>query len=186
MTSTPVTGFVLAGGLSTRMGRDKALLDWHGTSLLSYMVDLLRHATNHVEVVGRDHFPDRLPGHGPLSGLATALTITSTDNNVIIAVDLPLLTKDFLHFLSKAAKRSKQPLLACKIGSHFPLCLGIKRTLLPDVEKRLGRGDLSIHGLIEGSDSQIISESELRGAGFESSIFRNLNTPQDYLEMRGE
>jgi molybdenum cofactor guanylyltransferase len=184
MNSTPVSGFILAGGSSTRMGRDKALLDWHGAPLLSHMVDLLQQATNHVQVVGRDHLPDRLPGRGPLSGIATALTITSTDTNLIVAVDLPFLTKEFLIFLRQAAERSKDRVLACKIGSHFPLCIGIKRTLLPDLERRLSKGALSIYGLIEGSDTKIISESELRSAGFESSIFQNLNTPQDYLEMR--
>jgi molybdenum cofactor guanylyltransferase len=185
MTTTRMSGFVLAGGQSTRMGRDKALLDWHGSPLLSHMVTLLQHPTDSVKVVGRDHLPDRLPGRGPLSGIATALTITSTDNNLIVAVDLPLLTKDFLMFFRRTAEHSKRPLLACKIGSHFPLCLGIRRAILPEVEQRLDKGDLSIHGLIEGSDTEIISESQLRDAGFDSSIFRNLNTPEDYLAMRG-
>jgi molybdopterin-guanine dinucleotide biosynthesis protein A len=167
------------------MGSDKALLDWHGRPLLSHMVALLRHATNDVQVVGRDRLPDHLPGRGPLSGIATALTVTSTESNLILAVDLPLLTNDFLTYLRLAAEHSKRPLMACKIRSHFPLCLGIRRTLLPQVQQRLSKGDLSIRGLIEGSDAEIISESQLSERGFESSIFRNLNTPEDYLSMQG-
>src|SRR5437870_4561317 len=115
MTTTQVNGFILAGGRSSRMGSDKALLDWHGGPLLNHMVDLLRHATNDVQVVGRDRLPDHLPGRGPLSGIATALTVTSTDSNLILALDLPLLTKEFLTFLRLAAEHSKRPLLACKI-----------------------------------------------------------------------
>src|SRR5215470_3369376 len=94
-----LTGFVLAGGKSTRMGRDKALLDWHGQTLLNHMVELLRTAADPVLVVGRNPLPDRLPGLGPLSGIATALEFSSTDANLIIAVDLPHLTKDFLKYL---------------------------------------------------------------------------------------
>src|SRR6516225_2046903 len=104
MVSTPISGFILAGGRSTRMGRDKALLDWHGMPLVNHMSTLLRYATDDVKVVGRDHFPDRLPGLGPLSGIETALRLTSTDNNLIVAVDLPLLTKELLVFLQRAAE----------------------------------------------------------------------------------
>ena len=184
MTSIPMGGFILAGGRSTRMGRDKALLDWHGTPLLSHMVALLEEATDEVKVVGRNHLPDRLPGCGPLSGIETALTITSTENNLIVAVDLPFLTKNFLRFFRQRAELSKCPVLACKIRSHFPLCIIVKRTLLAEVEQRLAKGDLSIHGLIEGSDPEIITESDLRKHGFEPDIFRNLNTPEDYINCR--
>jgi molybdopterin-guanine dinucleotide biosynthesis protein A len=183
--TTLVNGFILAGGRSTRMGTDKALLDWHGRTLLSHMIDLLQNATDDVQVVGRDLQLDHLPGLGPLSGIATALSITSTDNNLILAVDLPLLTKDFLTYFRETAEYSKRPMLACKIGSHFPLCLGIRRKLLPEVQRRLSRGELSVRALIRDSDAEVISESELHKRGFGSSIFRNLNTPDDYVELRG-
>src|SRR5712691_2702186 len=120
MPPMPMNGFVLAGGKSTRMRRDKALLDWHGRPLLLHMVDLLRSATDDVQVVGRDRLPDRLPGRGPLSGIATALAITSSDANLMLAVDLPLLTKDFLIYLRSQIERSSRPLFVCKIESHFP------------------------------------------------------------------
>ncbi len=177
----PVNGFILAGGRSSRMGQDKALLVWHGTPLLTHMVNLLRHATNNVQVVGRDPLPDRMPLCGPLSGIATALAISSTESNLILAVDLPFLTEDFLVHLRLTVENSTSPLVACKIGSHFPLCLGIRRVLLPEVERRLARGDLSVHGMIEDSQSQIISESQLHAGGFSLSLFRNINTPEDYL-----
>ena len=181
--TTRVNGFILAGGRSTRMGTDKALLDWHGHTVLDHMVALLRHATDDVQVVGRDLHLDHLPGLGPLSGIATALTITSTDNNLILALDLPLLTKTFLTYFRETAEHSRRPMLACKIGSYFPLCLGIRRQLLPAVEQRLSRGELSVRGFIQDVDAEIISESELHKRGFPSSIFRNLNTPDDYRTM---
>ena len=63
-----MNGFILAGGKSSRMGRDKALLDWHGRPLVAHMVQVLETATDEVRVVGRDPLPDRVPGRGPLSG----------------------------------------------------------------------------------------------------------------------
>jgi molybdopterin-guanine dinucleotide biosynthesis protein A len=94
-----VTGFVLAGGNGTRMGRDKTSLDCHGRTLLQHMVELLHGVLDGVNVAGRDQGPDRLLGLGPLSGIATVFEFTSTDANLIIEVDLPHLTKDFLKYL---------------------------------------------------------------------------------------
>jgi molybdopterin-guanine dinucleotide biosynthesis protein A len=180
MTAAPVSGFVLAGGKSTRMGRDKALLDWHGRTLLDHMLDLLRSVADPVHVVGRDQLPDQLPGLGPLSGIATALDTSSTDANIIVAVDLPHLTHDFLKYLRLRLENSSYPLLACKIGSEIPLCLGIWRPMLPEIKRRLSAGRLSIRGMIEDNSTETISEAQLIQSGFSPLIFRNLNTPGDY------
>jgi len=179
-THQTVTGFILAGGKSSRMGRDKALLDWHGQSLLQHMIDLVSTVAEPVHVVGRGQLPDRVAGRGPLSGIVTALATSQTDTNLVVAVDLPLLTQDFLKYLMSRLKISQQPLLACKIGSHFPLCFGLGRTLLSELEKRLQGGDLSIRAFIKGNDAELITEVELRQAGFDASIFRNINTEEDY------
>ena len=179
-TRQDLTGFILAGGKSSRMGRDKALLDWHGRTLLEHMVDLISSVTNNVHVVGRDPLPDRLPGRGPLAGIATALEISGTDTNLVVAVDLPLLTKEFLNYLRSQAELSNDRLITCKIGSDYPLCLVIRQALLPEVHSRMTGKDLSLHGWIENSAARIISESELRGGGFNPSQFRNINTEDEY------
>lgn len=178
------TGFILAGGKSTRMGRDKALLDWNGRTLLDHMVDLISSAVDKVHVVGRAHLPDRLPGHGPLSGIATALETSETDTNLVVAVDLPLLSKEFLKYLRSQADLSHDLLIACKIGADFPLCLVIRKALAPEIRSRLASHDLSIHDLVENSPARVISESELRDAGFNPSQFRNINTEDDYRSAR--
>ena len=178
-TAPRMTGFVLAGGKSTRMGRDKSLLDWHGRTLLEHMVGLLSTATDRVQVVGRDPLPDRLRGLGPLSGIATALETSETDANLVVAVDLPLLTQDFLKYLRLQTERSNHAIVTCKIGSEFPLCLGVRRSLLPEVQRRLRANQLSVHGLIEDSDAGLIDWPD-------PSIFRNINTPADYWGADGK
>jgi molybdenum cofactor guanylyltransferase len=180
MSTVPVNGFILAGGKSSRMGRDKALLDWHGRPLVSHMIHILEDVTDQVQVVGRDPLPDRVPGHGPLSGIATALEVSPTDANLILAVDLPFLTKDFLLYFRSQIERSSRRLIACKIGSYFPLCLGVRKALLPEIERLLSSEDRSLHGWIAGSDAEILAEPQLQSTGFDAAMFRNLNTPEDY------
>jgi molybdenum cofactor guanylyltransferase len=175
-----ITGFILAGGKSTRMGRDKSLLNWHGTTLLEHMFHLLQTVADPVHIVGRDLLPDRQPGLGPLSGIETGIEASSTDANIFVAIDLPLLTENFLVYLRSRIENSSHPLIACKIGSAFPLCLGVWRPMLPEIKRRLASRVLSVRALVEAGASEIINETELIEAGFNSSIFRNINTEEDY------
>ena len=180
-----LSGFILAGGNSSRMGRDKALLNWHGQTLLDHMSALLRVVADPVQVVGRSALPDRVPGLGPLSGIATGLEASFTDANLFVAVDLPFLTREFLKYLKSRIENSSHPLLACKVGSQFPLCLGIWRPMLPEIKRCLSAGELSVRGLIELDSSEIISEIELRREGFDEDIFKNINRPEDYSSGGG-
>ena len=59
-----ITGFVLAGRQSRRMGRDKAMLDWRGQRLLDHMTQLLSTVADPVQIIGRGALPDRIPNCG--------------------------------------------------------------------------------------------------------------------------
>ena len=77
-------------------------------------------------------------------------------------------------------------MLACKIGSYYPLCLGIWRPMLPEIKRYLAAGQRSVHGIIEGTASEVILEADLLAAGFDLAMFRDLNTPKDYeTELQG-
>ena len=171
-----VNGFVLAGGKSTRMGRDKAALPWHGRTLLDHMIGLLSAAADLVRVVGRGELPDRVPNRGPLGGMATALEVSETDANLVVGVDLPLLTPEFLQYLRLRTEESTRPIVACKLESNFPLCLGLRKSLLPAIEQRLASGKLSIHTLIETSGAELFSWPD-------AAIFKNINTPADLANL---
>lgn len=148
-------------------------------------MDLILSVTDTAHVVGRDLLPDRLPCRGPLSGIATALEMSETDTNLVIAVDLPFLTTELLGYLKSRAELSSDGLVACKIGSDFPLCLAIRRTLLPQILGRLADDELSIQGLIENTSATVMFQTELARAGFDSALFRNINTEQDYRSALG-
>jgi len=101
----PCIGVVLAGGLSSRMGRDKALLPWRGRPLIEHQLDVLREAgVDEVRVSG--HRPDyhgivdAIPQLGPLGGLAgLAESLTGDVDLLVIPVDMPLLQANLLRRL---------------------------------------------------------------------------------------
>src|SRR5450631_3928259 len=100
-------GFVLAGGRSRRMGRDKALLEWCGIPLIERAVRSLRSVTSTVRIVGdREDLArfapvvaDTFPASGPLGGIHAALAASSRDWNLFLPVDLPLLPAGFLEWM---------------------------------------------------------------------------------------
>jgi molybdopterin-guanine dinucleotide biosynthesis protein A len=175
---TSTNGFILAGGKSRRMGRDKASLDWGNGSLLDHMVQLLSTVAGRVRVVGRGELPDRIPGKGPLGGILTALEATDSEENLIVAVDLPLLTADFLRQFHARFRASRRPLLACRVGETFPLCLGVRQGLRAEVARRLAEDNLAIHTFIKDV------EAEIWESGFRRSNFANANTPEDWKRLR--
>src|SRR5690242_11391974 len=107
-----MAGFVLAGGKSSRMGTDKAFLEFHGQILLSRAMNLIRGICPDVHVVGpknkfqqfgpvvEDLYPDR----GPLGGIHAALSTSTKDLNLILAVDLPQVEAAFLEYIITKAR----------------------------------------------------------------------------------
>lgn len=166
------------------MGRDKALLPWRNGTLLSHMMGLFGDVVDVVRVVGREELPDEVMGRGPLGGILTALDVTDADINLIVAVDLPFLTQSFLEFLRDATMVNDGLGVACNIDAQIPLCLGLKRDAAPIARKRIEAGNLSVHGFVTNANLRLISEEELNESGFDTSLFRNLNTEEEYLRLR--
>lgn len=98
-----ITGVVLAGGASTRMGRDKAYVEVAGRSMLDWVTHSLEQVTSDVVIVGRQTagafraVPDELPRRGPLGGVATALRTGSSI--LVVAVDQPFVRVETLRAL---------------------------------------------------------------------------------------
>ena len=111
---TPLTGVVLAGGLSSRLGHDKALIRLQNgevADMLARTVALLREVTDSVVVVGRQQpgytcLPDAVPGNGPVGGIATALEYAGSAC-MVLSCDLPFMEKAVLEHL--VVSRSQRP-----------------------------------------------------------------------------
>lgn len=177
-------GIVLAGGASTRMGCDKALLQLDGRSLLARAVGLLQAAGAEPVVVsgaraGYDSVADAYPERGPLGGLASVLSARAALRErllLVLPVDVPGLRVDDLHRLLRGARVhgagayfTDNPLplaLYADAGAHH-----LVETLLSD-----SGGQAAVHRLISGL---ALAQVPVDGADL-----RNLNTPaerQDFL-----
>lgn len=162
------------------MGRDKAALQWGGGTLLEHMIHLLSPLVSGVRVVGREPLPDANAGRGPVEGIRTALGATTTEENLIVAVDLPFLSADLLGHMLVRLHLGAEPLVAVRVGGRSPLCLAARRTILPDVEAYLARGRRSIDGLLRSIGHDSVTDRDLTSLGVGADTFRNLNTMEEY------
>lgn len=188
-----VSAFVLAGGKSSRMGSDKALLELAGQTLLSRAVAVSGSVSENVWIVGDSvEFPsavrvvkDVYPGQGPLGGIHAALNKTSSPLNLILAVDLPFIEPGFLRYLISQAQDSAAVVtLSHAAGGWQPLCAVYRREFLETADTALRDGKNKIDALFDKVTVRAIREDELTGLGFSRDMFRNLNTPEDLERAR--
>lgn len=171
------------------MGTDKALLSLGQDNLLQLTLRKTTAICSTPVIVGDSQryasygtvIDDRFPGCGPLGGIHAALSSTSTDANLILSVDMPLMTSEFLLWLLQAAETGDELAVVPETGGRpQPLCAIYKRALLPIIGQALIAGDLKVTGIFRQVRTRLIAEAELRAAGFAPEIFCNINTPGDY------
>lgn len=197
-------GFVLVGGLSSRMGRDKALLPVGGKALALVQAEKLAAVCGRVFLVGKqppvvatrfDFVRDLTPGRAAVHGIVAALTALGTpppssppspgagdDWALVLAVDLPALKTEFLAALLERAKASGRAAAAPIAAGHVQgLCSAWNRDALAAVRERIQAGDLRVAGALEAAGAILIPESEVTAMpGGDAAAFLNLNTPEDH------
>jgi molybdenum cofactor guanylyltransferase len=195
MPTEPITAFILAGGKSTRMGTDKALLELAGRPLIHHALDLAYAITNDVRIVGDPKtfvsfgtvITDVYSACGPLAGIHAALASSATDWNLILGVDLPFLNPRFLNYLISEAQSSTAVVTVPSANGHFhPLCAVYRRQFGLIAERALNAARNKVDALFPEVSVRVIDEAQLVAAGFNPSLFRNLNTPDDLKQARQE
>jgi molybdopterin-guanine dinucleotide biosynthesis protein A len=188
-----LSAFVLAGGKSSRMGADKALLELAGQTLLQRTLELAGAVSEDVRIVGaREKFGEFAPvvedeyaNRGPLGGIHAALASTSSDLNLILAVDLPFLEKRFLlHLLAEARASGAVVTVPRAAGGLQPLCAVYRREFAALAEQALAAGRNKIDTLYAQTTLRIIDEDELARFAFSPAMFDNLNTQEEWERAR--
>jgi molybdenum cofactor guanylyltransferase len=191
-------GFVLAGGRSSRMGRDKALLQLDGRSLLDIALDTLRAlplpAPPRV-AGGRSHagaIADLHPGCGPLSGMETALAASTRPLNVFLPLDMPLLPAKFLMWMLRRAQITQAMATVPRInGRPQPLCAVYHQQLLGPITASLLAGNFKVMQVVCSAatepvdvfDVELVVSADPEMSAFSPlpayRWFHNCNRPED-------
>jgi len=188
-------GFVLVGGHSTRMGRDKALLEFEGSTLAGRIAECVRRVAGNVTLIGPpDRYrelgytvvPDRVPGCGPLGGVYTALSASHAEWNLMVACDMPLVTTELFDALFSDAESgpstvdcvvsvltTRGPAEAVKLD---PLCAVYHRRCATAARRAIDRKMLKMH--------DFVSTLRLRKHFvFDPALLSNINTPPEWSSL---
>jgi molybdenum cofactor guanylyltransferase len=186
-----LTGFVLAGGASRRMGQPKHELILEGETLLMRSVRRARSVAGRVCILGpKDRargmdliaLPDELPGSGPLGAIYTGLNYTRTEFNLFLSCDVPFIEVRLLRYLARQAIASAADVTLAETPHHGYQTLSAvyRRRTLPAVRRNLATDRNKIASFFPKVHVRVLRWPELARAGFKPSSFDNLNTIEDY------
>jgi molybdenum cofactor guanylyltransferase len=189
-----LAGFILAGGESSRMGRDKALLELGGEPLIVRTARLVESVAGPATVIGdADAFRalglrtigDDWPGAGPLGGIATALRASSAPWSLVVACDLPYLTKAWLEYaIERALASQADAILPMNLLGAEPLCALYHERAEPGIRGALTLGTRKVTDALENVRVETIEPAEWKAFDSEGLLFKNMNSPVDYVEAR--
>ncbi len=182
-------GFVMAGGRSRRMGRDKALLPWGRSTLLDHALDRLRAVCREVRILGGAEpgytergvpvLRDAAAGQGPVGGLLAGLATLEDEAGVFLAVDVPFAPVTLLSFLLEECAGHDAAVPVTASGPQ-PLCAVYRPSCRAAVERCVAGGDLRLTAFWPEVSVRTVGEDVLARFGSPADLLRNLNTPEEY------
>jgi molybdopterin-guanine dinucleotide biosynthesis protein A len=182
-----ITGIILAGGQSSRMGTDKAMLQIDGKTLLKRATEICKPICNEIllssnkpkhENFGFTVIPDVLKNCGPMGGIYSCLKKSETDWNFVISVDSVFVPDDFISFLISETGEIDAVVPIHKNGKE-PLIALYHKNCLTAIQKKLELKDYKMHHLLDSLNTRYVDVDAWIKKYPE--IFRNFNRPEDLV-----
>ncbi len=183
-----ITGLILAGGSSRRLGRDKATCQWQGMRIIDHVAAALATVTTRIfigvgddrtdyRVAGTIHVVDPMPDAGPLAGIYAGLTAMKTPWLLVLACDVPRITPSLLGRIIEQTMYPVSAVISVEPGGRVhPLCAAYHESTLPLVEMHLRQRILSLRSLVNAlSDTRYVRVAE--------EYLVNINTPEDLAAL---
>ena len=188
MDFSTISAAVLAGGKSSRMGKNKALLSLNGKTLIEHVTSAALAVAEPVQVITdspKDYtflmlpmLADEIANLGPLGGIYTALKHCKTPHCLILACDLPFLSLELMRFLSENAGTAD--VFAIDAGKGVePLCAVYSKNCLPAIEAQIAKQDYKVARLFEQVNARVVRLHPGHSL-YAANLFHNVNTPEDF------
>lgn len=194
-----ITGVILSGGKSSRMGTNKSFLKINDTTIIGRIVELMKSIFAEVIVITNTPeeyeflnvplYEDIYKWKGPLAGIHSGLVHSKTEKNFVISCDVPLMTKDMIEYIVEFD--TNHPVTIARADGFIQQLAGrYSKSVIPKAEKILqqkieetGKDEqkkrcCSVLRLMDEVGSEIIDAEKL--LFYKKNIFLNINKPRDY------
>ncbi|NRG46931.1 molybdenum cofactor guanylyltransferase [Bacillus sp. CRN 9] len=187
------TGIILAGGKSSRMGRNKALMTLEDRAVIDRIADSLSTITTDLIVVTNtpDEFEflglrtvsDNYKEKGPLAGMEAGLRASNTEKNLIVACDMPFISSGIGGYLLTQLEEHEAAVPIIQNQLH-PLFASYRKDVQSRIEQSIISDELKIRLLLEKINTKTVTETELKNQGFSvtENDFFNMNHPVDFSQ----
>lgn len=183
-----ISAYILAGGKSTRMGSNKGLLPLNGVSFAELIVKALKAASiENITIVSETEVYDALncnriediyPNKGPVGGIFTALYHSKTKQNILLSVDIPLITEEVIQWLIKNRATDKKITQVKVLEKTNPLIAIYDQELVSVFEKNLLKDQLKLQMVVDEIPHQTIEAPKIW-----CPLLQNINTKEDYQNL---
>ena len=185
-----ITGIILAGGKSSRMGEDKGFLKLNGKTFMSSIIAALKPIVGEIIIVSNNseydvfnlkRFADSMEDSGPLAGLYSGLLHSETENNIVLSCDVPLISTSVLKKLLEGAPSEAEVIQFESEGKTMPLVAMYKKKCRHHFLKLLQTNERRLRFAIDQLDVKTITlDSEL------GKTVRNINTISELKDLKHE
>jgi molybdopterin-guanine dinucleotide biosynthesis protein A len=190
------TAIILAGGKSTRMGFDKALLNICGRPVVQMIMNQLRKTFDDIVVVTNNPGSftgldaritrDILKNTGPLGGIHAGLTVSKSKYAFLTACDMPILSPEYAKYMVEIARKEMPDAVISQKGDWIePFHALYSKDLAADIKRNVGNGMYKIFDVLKAKKVVKISESKVREFSPDLDIFTNLNDMADLERFIG-
>lgn len=191
----PITGVILAGGLSKRLGgRNKALIQIGGETILHRLYRIFQNLFDEIIIVSNQPLSvlefdcliatDLFPIRASLTGIHTGLFYASNDHVFVCACDTPFLKQALVKLIIEATHPANGVTMPDTSAGMEPLCAVYAKQSLPLVEQHVARDQMKIQRVFGKKRIRPISEKKLRQVDPELISFFNINRPEDLEQAR--
>lgn len=185
---------ILAGGKSSRMGTNKAFVQVRSCRIIDHAIGELKEISNDIMIVtntvedyadlGIRVVTDLLPGHGPLSGIHSALINAIHDRVLVVACDMPFIESALAKYLINLAEHHDAVVPTVE-GYHEPLFAVYTKACLPHIESCINRGGKGrVIDFFSSVKVKYVNEKQIGQVANVERVFYNVNTPKELALAR--
>ena len=198
-----ITGIILSGGKSLRMGENKALLNLGGKKVIERVVDLMKLFFPNVILITNTPeeylflnipmFEDIYKYKGPIAGIHSGLSASATEKNFVISCDIPMMTSEMIKYIVEF--KTEKPITVCRadgfiqhlVGKYSKSVLPVAEKLLVDYDNTESRNQkqnkrhCKMLPLLDKAGAEIIDAEQL--SFYNEHLFFNMNRPDDYKKI---
>jgi len=190
---TGVSGIILAGGKSSRYGKNKALVEIDGVPLIKRVMGVMETIFSTVVLITNTPktyaflevpmFEDRIKGLGPLGGIQTGLKVISKNAGFFVACDMPFLNSGLIRYLT-SVRHGFDVVVPTFSGKFEALHAIYTKNCLKEIEKLINGGIYQTIQLFQSVNVRFVAEDEIRRFDPELSSFSNINKPEELQKMK--